>query len=739
MAIEKINATDTLNAGREKINQAIDSLVNATGNIINVSGAPKSTFSTLSALQTAYPNGTEGVFLVLENGHWYYYASAWKDGGLYQATGIADGSVTPAKLNTEMQKSLPIAIYPTPNYQNIINQFPDNNNVTFQMIGPAKSKIVINRTKNGYIGIVFKLGKYKDLRNKILRIAIKNLTSSNVLDVILTGQYDWSSVIVTKPVNAINGAFNADIPFDFGDSVPDERDIYFTIRSLSGTGKLSMDFESSLLSIDTNYKYLNEPIDRVAFAYDAENASIAENAGFNNMLKDVSSNKSIFYFEKSKANSVRFFKNSIGENLGTTALYWIGISYNNLDDLDFYVYLDTKNNKADGISSKDFTSYLVGGRVDWSPANNPIGVPLGTKINLKKSIVSAGKQDYYANRQRLYLLLGSYNPSPNYYDDKIWDFDVIFYGINNNIVIASDIDPDLLPKLTAFKDEIVAIGDSLTAIGGWTDTLSSLSGLPIFNGGTGGENVRTIVARAGADVMTVENVTIPNDLTEVKVADYAGFTTQFGYKATPLRQGGYDHINPISINGLKGTLRFTGTAWNDTSGVYMFKRSIIGDALTITRTTPMTTNLDRVHNNPYLLIVFMGQNGGFTDDNDLVRMHRLMLEHSKSKYQLILGMHTGTASSRASYEQAMLTAFGRKFFSLRQYLAHPVYESDGTTIKTCWGLQDVGLTPTADDLAKIAVGQVPLPLMVDGTHYTDATKTAIGNAIYSYLVGLSIF
>ncbi|MDT2904369.1 BppU family phage baseplate upper protein, partial [Lactococcus lactis] len=58
-----------------------------------VSGAPKGTFATLAALQTAYPNGTEGVFLVLENGHWYYYASGWKDGGVYQGNGVSDNSV----------------------------------------------------------------------------------------------------------------------------------------------------------------------------------------------------------------------------------------------------------------------------------------------------------------------------------------------------------------------------------------------------------------------------------------------------------------------------------------------------------------------------------------------------------------------------------------------------------------------------------------------------------------------
>ena len=62
-----------------------------------VSGAPKGTYTNLTALQTAYPNGAEGVFLVLETGHWYYWNSSlaeWADGGVYQSTGFGDNSVT---------------------------------------------------------------------------------------------------------------------------------------------------------------------------------------------------------------------------------------------------------------------------------------------------------------------------------------------------------------------------------------------------------------------------------------------------------------------------------------------------------------------------------------------------------------------------------------------------------------------------------------------------------------------
>ncbi len=55
-----------------------------------VSGAPKGTYTDLTSLQSAYPSGAEGIFLVLSDGHWYYWNSttdAWTDGGVYQSPG----------------------------------------------------------------------------------------------------------------------------------------------------------------------------------------------------------------------------------------------------------------------------------------------------------------------------------------------------------------------------------------------------------------------------------------------------------------------------------------------------------------------------------------------------------------------------------------------------------------------------------------------------------------------------
>ncbi|MGG3451169.1 BppU family phage baseplate upper protein [Domibacillus aminovorans] len=72
---------DEQKASKEEVANALD-------------GSPKDVFATLAALQTAFPTGSQGVYLVTANGHIYSWdGTSWADRGLYQAQGIADKSV----------------------------------------------------------------------------------------------------------------------------------------------------------------------------------------------------------------------------------------------------------------------------------------------------------------------------------------------------------------------------------------------------------------------------------------------------------------------------------------------------------------------------------------------------------------------------------------------------------------------------------------------------------------------
>jgi len=61
-----------------------------------ISGTPKEVFDTLSQLESAYPGGADGVFLVLDNGDnsgssyvYFWNNSNWQNAGVYQSDGLA--------------------------------------------------------------------------------------------------------------------------------------------------------------------------------------------------------------------------------------------------------------------------------------------------------------------------------------------------------------------------------------------------------------------------------------------------------------------------------------------------------------------------------------------------------------------------------------------------------------------------------------------------------------------------
>lgn len=274
---------------------------------------------------------------------------------------------------------------------------------------------------------------------------------------------------------------------------------------------------------------------------------------------------------------------------------------------------------------------------------------------------------------------------------------------------------------------ITCWGDSLTAGGGWTERLALLSGMNVLNAGTGGENSRVIMARQGADAIVVNNITIPASTTPVTIATHSNpFKTATGHNAMPLLQGGTAHVNPVKIGEIEGTLSWTGSAYNDTTGTWTFTRSEVGEETVIDRPTFLTTAFDREKNSPHLMVIFMGQNDGNFDINELINNHHLMINHAKAKHTIILGLSSGSAESRAEYESAMKKAFGRYFISLREYLSE-------------YGLADAGLTPTEADTTAMATGTVPPQLLSDSVHYTAATKTVIGNLIFKRCCELGIF
>lgn len=84
---------------REAIAQAVEKLYGIGPNTV-VSGSPAGAYATLSDLQSAYPNGQQGVFVVAETGKWYIWnprENRWDEGGNFQSpmsqSEVEDGRV----------------------------------------------------------------------------------------------------------------------------------------------------------------------------------------------------------------------------------------------------------------------------------------------------------------------------------------------------------------------------------------------------------------------------------------------------------------------------------------------------------------------------------------------------------------------------------------------------------------------------------------------------------------------
>lgn len=78
-AVNADNSAALADAATERANAAAATALSYVGT------SPTGAYANLAALQAAYQTGEDGVFVVKDTGHWYFWnGSAWEDGGEYQ-------------------------------------------------------------------------------------------------------------------------------------------------------------------------------------------------------------------------------------------------------------------------------------------------------------------------------------------------------------------------------------------------------------------------------------------------------------------------------------------------------------------------------------------------------------------------------------------------------------------------------------------------------------------------------
>lgn len=313
--------------------------------------------------------------------------------------------------------------------------------------------------------------------------------------------------------------------------------------------------------------------------------------------------------------------------------------------------------------------------------------------------------------------------------------------LTGNSIVFNFSDGSTIESKMVTKRYVASWGDSLTSGGGSVHSFTAIlkglvndSSFDFYNFGEGGENSILIAGRQGGIPMYLNtNVTLPADNTPVVIGtkDRPNLhSTWNDQPVTPLlRSGNTGHItiNNCVIDGVSVVLRWTGSNANDANGTYTVER--VGKSerpSTLKAGSILYTSSMRQYRNAYANIFFVGQNGGYSSNEDLVAQYKAMVSFSPTNNYLVIGLATGTAESRKDLEKLMTKEFGARYVNLRAYMSSNA-------------IYDAGLTPTAKDQEAMEKGSVPPALMADAIHFNNTGYKVIGEHLYKKFTYLGIF
>lgn len=121
-------------------------------------------------------------------------------------------------------------------------------------------------------------------------------------------------------------------------------------------------------------------------------------------------------------------------------------------------------------------------------------------------------------------------------------------------------------------------------------------------------------------------------------------------------------------------------AGSDTTGIYTIQRVAAGSrAVSFSARTPIIMSGSRLYKNTRLAVLWCWQNGGYSSDEELVeKLDKMIARLGTDKYVLI-GLHTGTAASRAGQETVLAGRYGDRFINWREYVSRQALYDFGIT------------------------------------------------------------
>lgn len=381
--------------------------------------------------------------------------------------------------------------------------------------------------------------------------------------------------------------------------------------------------------------------------------------------------------------------------VGVTSSFTVPMVNPKTDTLDVYYLVDARDSGIDGRYS---LSLWLSSAKDWNNLNVCYGGNIAFKqgkISLNKMTLPKGGSTSDVIKSAV-LRIDNTSHVPNTVNIKFMLFtDNTLYYLWNNV------------DEREYTTDLCFWGDSLTAGAGGSGTnypsvCASELGITSFkNCGVGGENANTIACRQGGNSLILNAGTV-SEYSLSKLTDI------YGTKCNPLRQGsGSDSVNPIYINGVKCNLSISQTSTTDPNAKY----TITGYNDRLLAETPVKFSGCDI--TAKITVIFVGQNG--PDLAERLSIIDSMISKINDKY-IVMGLSTGSTSSRSDEESQMLNKYGVHYFNTRNMLSK-------------YGMAIMNLTPTSSDVNEMTSGEVPSSLRSDSVHLNANGYTALGKML----------
>ena len=256
--------------------------------------------------------------------------------------------------------------------------------------------------------------------------------------------------------------------------------------------------------------------------------------------------------------------------------------------------------------------------------------------------------------------------------------------------------------------------------------------IPVVNMGAGKEDSATILGRSGvAPYVVGGDFEIPAGTDSVAIT----LKSADGKSVSPLTAGNAG-VNPVTIDGVEGTITLVsdGQGWGQTS--YQFTRTVAGEPVPVVKGTEIVTACASEYRD-YIHVVWLGTYGDFTNPEKLVSDTKQLLSRQANNPEryLVLGPCTirgdwsnADTATLDAIDSAMLQAFGSHYINVRKYLMVD-------------GLTDAKITPSKEEKLVIQQGRVPTSFRsnASGADLNSTAYKLIGKLVYERMESLGYF